>query len=115
VAVVKPLIQYPEGLEEVRTGDTLAGVPPGGPAGGGNACTCTVDFGTGDHDASVVVTGQTWVTASSIIVATAQGEDARVEQITCNAGDLVDGEGFTVYAHAPYGAIGQFTVNCIGV
>lgn len=114
MAEVKALVQYPEGVEEIRTGDTLAGVPPGG-AGGGNACTCVVDFGTGDHDASVVVTGQAWVTPTSIIIATAVGEEARLEQITCNVGSLSAGVGFTVYAHAPTGAIGQFTVNCIGV
>ncbi len=111
MAVKRPIALYAGQLEELRTGDTL----PGSPGGGGNACTCTVDFGTGDHDASVVVTGQSWVTASSIIIATAQGEDARVEQIVCNVGALVDGVGFTVYAHAPNGALGTYTVNCIGV
>ena len=85
-------------------------------SGGGNGCTCVVDFGTGNDVASVVVTGQAWVVAAtSIIVCQAVGEDARLEGIICNAHTLVDGVGFTVTAQAAYIAVGEFTVNCIGV
>ena len=111
MAVKRPLAIYGDSIEELRTGDTLPGVT----GGSGNACTCTVDFGTDDTDASVVVTGQSWVTASSVIVCSVLGEDARIQSITANVDTLVNGVGFTVHAHAPEGASGTFTVNCIGV
>jgi len=84
-------------------------------SGGGNACSCTVDFGTGRDSASIVVTGQSWVTPSSKIICQALGEDARIEGIICNADTIVDGVGFTVHAQASYIAVGQYTINCIGV
>lgn len=111
MAVRRPIVNLNGQLAELPIGDTL----PGGGGGGGNACTCTVDFGAYEHDASVVVTGQGWVTSTSIIVCTVQGEEARIQSITANVDTLVDGVGFTVHAHAPDGAVGEFIVNCIGV
>lgn len=112
MAVKRPLANYNGSVEELRSGDTL----PGLSGGGGNVCTCVVDFGTNDEtDASVTVTGQSWVTTSSVVVCSVQGEDARVQSITANVDTLVNGVGFTVHAHAPNGASGTFTVNCIGV
>lgn len=93
-------------------------------SGGGNATTAVLDFGSGkgDYSASTVVTGQTWVTSSSSIIATAidytgnnSAEDAAVDGVTFAIGDLVAGTGFTVYAASPFGSVGQFKVSCVGV
>ena len=92
--------------------------PTSGGGGGGNSTLVTVDFGTGDTSTTATVTGQTWVTALSAITATVVGtraEDAVVEGMTLAVGDLVAGTGFTVYAASPYGAVGTFTVACVGV
>ena len=94
-----------------------------GPSGGGGSCNvvnATVDFGTGASDTSttVVVTGQTWVTALSSISASFTGtraEDAAVEGLTATIGDIVVGTGFTVYASSPLGSVGTYTVSCVGV
>ncbi len=88
--------------------------------GGGNGALVTIDFGTGPGktSASTVVTGQTWVTATSSIAVTAIGtraEDAAIEEMTFTVGDLVDGVGFTVYASSPYGSVGSYVVACVGV
>lgn len=99
-------------LQELPAGDTLLGTS----GGSGNGCTATIDFGSGESgDTSVVVTGQTWVTPSSVIVCNVLGEDARIQSITADVDTLVNGVGFTVRAHAPNGASGTYTVNCVGV
>lgn len=84
--------------------------------------TATVDFGAGADLATTVVTGQTWVTAASVVTATLGAatadhdtEDGPIEQIELAVGDIVAGTGFTVYAHAPEGTHGQYTINCVGV
>jgi hypothetical protein len=92
--------------------------------GGGNAVIATLDFGTskGDYSTSTVVTGQTWVTSTSSIIATFidytgnnSAEDAAVEGITVTVGDYVAGTGFTLYASSPFGSVGQYKVACVGV
>lgn len=95
--------------------------PPGG-SGGGEKVVVTVDFGAGSDLATAVVTGQAWVTSASAITATLgsatadhDAEDGLIEGITLTVADLVVGDGFTVYAHAPYGTHGQYSINCTGV
>lgn len=98
---------------------------PGG-SGSANVVSATVDFGTSGSDiASVAVTGQTWVTGTSIIVCVvtqfsttdrADGaEDAVIEGITCTVATRVVSTGFTINAAPALGkAIGKYVVNCTG-
>lgn len=95
--------------------------PPGG-SGGGNSVTATVDFGASFTDkAQVVVTGQTWVTANSEIVAqvkTASGVDPdemRLLDFKAIISDLVAGDGFTVTLITEPEAKGTYDVMCVGV
>lgn len=83
----------------------------------------TVDFGaTATHDASTVVTGQTWVSTDSVIVASAfstttdhpDAVEALLEQIDYSVSALVAGDGFTLKAHAPNRTTGQYKVACVG-
>ena len=106
------------------TGITLTDGGAGGnltiDAAGANTTLVTVDFGTGkgDTSTSTAVTGLTWVTSASAITATVIGpraEDASVEELTVCVGDIVDGDGFTVYAASPLGSIDTYVVACVGV
>lgn len=92
------------------------------PSAGGNSGTATLDFGATMTDAaSVVVTGQAWVTAGSEIHAYFMGastadnnaDDHEHAAHTCVlvVRDLVVGDGFTISAYARDDfAAGQFTV-----
>ena len=73
---------------DCRTGMTCAtdgGVlylsSSGGTGGGGNFVSDTVTFATGTYDATKTVTAA-WVSASSVIVCNAYGEEASVEGLT---------------------------------
>ncbi len=85
--------------------------------------TETVDFGSGDYQASIVVTGETWVEAGSVILAQVAAvttadhdpEDAALEGLTCYVGAIVAGTGFTIYVNAPAGTFGEFDINWLGV
>lgn len=80
------------------------------------ATEVTVDFGAFDTTATTVVTGLTWVTATTKLVASVFGtEDALLDQITVTVTDRVAGDGFTVIAHAPNGSSGTHTVHVVGV
>lgn len=78
--------------------------PPGG--SGGNYVAATVDFGAGSDSATVSVTGQAWVTASSVIAcqptlfATTDrddgADDAFLEGLRCFPTARVAGTGFDV-------------------
>jgi hypothetical protein len=93
---------------------------------GGNYVEAEVDFGAaGNTTASVAVTGQAWVGASSVIAcaptlfATADrddgDEDALIENLTVTASTRSVGVGFTVYAHPAQGvAYGRFKIHCTG-
>lgn len=90
-----------------------------GPARGVNA---SVDFGADSDYATAVVTGQSWVAATSRIAAQVAGstadhdpEDALLEQLQISVSDLVPGVGFTVQAHAPEGTFGLYNVHCVGL
>jgi len=96
---------------------------PATPAGGAQSGTSTADFGSGEFQAQVVVTGQTWVEAGSVIHAQAAAtttadhdpEDAALEGLTCYVGNIVAGTGFTIYVNAPAGTFGEFDINWLGV
>jgi hypothetical protein len=98
----------------------------GGGGGGGNSVEVTLDFSTGAEIASVVVTGQAWVTAGSEIVCSptmmatadrAEGaEDAVIEGLVVSAHSRSAGVGFTLTGAPRFGnAYGRFAVHCIGV
>jgi len=106
------------------TGITLTDGGAGGnltiEAAGANTTLVTVDFGTGNGDtsATAAVTGLTWVTALSSIACSIIGpraEDAVIEGVSVAIGDVVDGDGFTVYAASPFGSVGTYVVACVGV
>ena len=93
------------------------------PAGGTiNNLVVSVDFGANRSDMiKVTVTGQTWVTTSSIIVATVvpgldhEAEEVLMEQISATVTNLVAGTGFDLYLHAPNSTWGRYKVNILGV
>lgn len=83
-----------------------AWMPIGATASGGRGVT-TVNFGSGGSaDTSAVVTGQTGISASSVVmvdvaaVATSDhsADEHFVEEITVRAGLIVVGVGFTIFA-----------------
>lgn len=100
---------------------TKAYVDASGGGGGGYATQVTVDFGASFTDsASEVVTGLTWVSPSTVLVAqvpTPSGVDPdemRLLGIRAEISDIVDGDGFTVTLHTEQEARGSYTVNIIG-
>lgn len=103
--------------------NTLTIAASGG-GGSGNSVTTVVSFGGGvtySDKASVVVTGQAWVTATSEIIAqvlTPAGVDPD-EMYLLNfrtvISDLVPGVGFTVTVYTETWAVGDYDVMCIGV
>jgi hypothetical protein len=76
-------------------------------AGSGATGTATLDFGAfpGSSDASIAVTGQTAITANSIVQAWLRPVDTAdhladehlVETLRIEAGNIVAGTGFTIY------------------
>lgn len=102
----------------------------GGGGGGGNFVQALVDFGfasgnEGDS-ATVTVTGQTWVTSSSVIVCSAaekttadhDPDDVWAERIVAYASNLVVGTGFDIVAtSANEGGRtwGKYYINCTGL
>lgn len=100
-------------------GLSIVGTTISAASGSGNAVYATVDFGASfTHYATVAVTGQTWVTALSKIVAMPTGgnpmENA-ILQFAPTVTDLVVGDGFTLSVYTPVKAKGTYTFNCIGV
>jgi len=97
--------------------DTRIDALEAAPSGAASGATATVDFGAFDTTTTVVVTGLAWVTLTSRIVATVASrmEDALLDGVLLAVGDLVAGDGFTVYAHAPEGSTGTFDINLVGV
>lgn len=100
---------------------------PGGGGGSANVVAVEVDFtASGNTNASTVVIGQAWVTATSVILcgptlfATADRtdgmEDALIEGLTTAVSARVVGTGFTVHAAPTFGrAIGRYSISCTGV
>lgn len=147
-----PIREYPTTNGQIpkynsANGDVEWATDSGG-GGGGNTVEATVDFavtgstsctaaavpfpcctgsGTGTcgaFDASIVVTGQAWVTGTSKIVcnptmmSTADrpdgNDDALLDQLTTGTYARVAGTGFTIKAHAPMRAFGKFLIQCMG-
>jgi hypothetical protein len=96
---------------------------PSSSGGGGNKVTATINFGTvEDTTASITVTGQSWVTALSVIIAGFGGttsnhgaDDAMVEGLSAYVENIVPGTGFDITAHAPQGTWGNYSVYALGV
>lgn len=96
-------------------------------SGAASSVEVTLDFGASGSDvASVVVTGQAWVTTSTEIACTptlvstadrAEGaEDAVIEGLVVAAHTRVAGTGFTLTGAPRFGvAIGRYAVHCLGV
>lgn len=94
----------------------------GAGGGGGNGVTATVNFGASFTDkATVVVTGQTWVTAGSEIVAQPKvptgvdPDEMRLLAFDWYISDLVVGDGFTLTVYSEPEARGTYDFFCIGV
>ena len=114
------------GVSCVDSGGKTVCTISGGGAGSANVVEATVDFGaTGDTTASVVVTGQAWVTGTSNIVCAptllattdrSEGmEDAVVEEIVVAVHTRVAATGFTITAGSAQGrAIGKYIIHCTG-
>jgi ribosomal protein L35AE/L33A len=104
----------------LRADGTWAAPPSGG--GGGNAVVVDVDFGSSFTDkAQVVVTGQSWVTATSSIscqVLCPTGSDPDelyLLNIKPVVSSLVDSTGFTLTLYSEQEAKGIYKVMCVGV
>ncbi len=89
---------------------------------GANTVSATLDFGACFTDkAQTVVTGQTWVTASSVITPTVMcpigidTDEIRLLDMRPVISDLVAGVGFTVTLYSEPEARGTYTVACVGV
>lgn len=102
-------------LRDDNTWATAAG-------GSGNAVAVVVGFGSGFTDkAQAVVTGQSWVEADSVIVASvlcpsgADPDEMYLLNLRPTVSDLVVGDGFTVTVYSEPQASGNYTVHCIGV
>jgi hypothetical protein len=95
-----------------------------GISGGGNFGSTTISFGSGVSSATArtTVTGQTWVTASSKILANpfCDGQNGNtmencwISNMNCYVANLVVGTGFDVVCFAPFNASGTFTINYTG-
>ena len=94
--------------------------PSGG--GGGNSVTVDVDFGSSFTDkAQVVVTGQSWVTATSNITCqvlcptTSDPDELYLLNIKPVVSALVNSTGFTLTLYSEQEAKGIYKVMCVGV
>jgi hypothetical protein len=120
-----PLAQRPA-LNFVGAGVTVTDSPTEtvvtiGAGGGGNAVTVPVDFGASFTDkAQIVVTGLTWVTPTTRIVAdvmTPTGTDPDemyLLDFQPVISDRVAGVGFTLTLYSQPEARGVYDVSCIG-
>lgn len=94
----------------------------GGGGGGGNSVTTTINFGAGFNDrAQAIVTGQTWVTSTSEIVATIKTpagvdpDEMYLIDPKVVISNIVAGTGFTVTIYSAPEARGSYEVMCVGV
>ena len=114
------------GVACTRVGAVGTATIAGGGAGSANVVAVTIDFGVGSTTALTVVTGQAWVTGTSVIVCsptlmitadriTEGQEDALIEVLTVTPYARVVGTGFTVAAHPAHGwAFHKFLIHCTG-
>jgi hypothetical protein len=98
-----------------------AQLPPGG-SGGGNGVEVSIALtGAGVH--RVTVTGCSWVTASTLLVASpfATPDDGLTPELyaaaglSCMCANRVAGVGFDLFVRNPTGAVGTFRVHVLGV
>jgi hypothetical protein len=102
-------------------------VGAGGGGGGGTtlyAGTATVNFGSaGGNVATVAVTGQTWVTATSHVDAFLMGTDSTADHnadehgivnMTTRIISLTAGTGFTIQAYSEWTLTGTFKLHWRG-
>jgi hypothetical protein len=89
------------------------------PSTGSNKVTATCSFGASFTDrATTVVTGQTWVGASSCIspsILVTNIDEAQLLNMSVIISDLVVGDGFTVTALCENEARGDYSIMCLGV
>ena len=92
------------------------------PIGSGNSATVACDFGASFTDkAQTVVTGQSWVAATSEIVVSLRTptgvdpDEIRLLDIKPVISDLVAGVGFTLTAYSTPEAKGSYDFMCVGV
>ena len=90
--------------------------------GAPDVVSVTLDFGASFTDkAQTVVTGQTWVSLSSVITPTVMcplgidTDEIRLLDMRPVISDLVAGVGFTVTLYSEPEARGTYTVSCVGV
>lgn len=116
------------GVTATRSGTVGTLTISGGGGGGGsaNVVEVTLDFGsTGNDTASTVVTGQSWVTVSSVIACSptllattdrlAGAEDPLLEGLVVGVHTLAAGTGFTLTgAVRQRPAFGKFKIHCTG-
>lgn len=121
MATRRPLVQINGSLQELPVGDTVAG------ASGGSATitsgTVEIDFGAypGSNEAQVVVTGQTGITTSSLVLVdtnltttadhTVQDHSYLRELCSLNSGNTVNDTGFTIYARSLHKMQGKFSLK----
>lgn len=85
-----------------------------------HAGRAVVDFGAGGNDARTVITGQTGITAQSVLLVAVLAEatssrsadEAWLEPVVVRAGAIVPGVGFTIFARSdqPAPLFGAFAV-----
>jgi hypothetical protein len=102
-------------------------VVPSGGGSSGNFLQVTVDFGFSSGNegdiARVTVTGQSWVTSGSVILANVfagttsdhSPDDAIAEGLVAFIENIVAGVGFDVVVYAPQNSWGRYLVNITGV
>ena len=107
------------------SGGGLVCTADAGGGGSANVVAITVDFGSGSDSATATVTGQAWVTGTSVIVCSpslvavgtrSEGdEDALIEGLEAATYSRVAGTGFSLKAWVARGrAYGQFVFHCTG-
>ena len=95
-----------------------------GASGGGNSGVAEVDFGAGSSMAKVTVTGATFLTSNTKLVASPSGESTTdngtdeywLQFVSAYCTNInIGASTFDVVAHAPNRATGKFKINWIGV
>ena len=99
----------------------------GGGGGSVNKVRVTLTFfnplspGNEDTSAYATVTGQTWVTINSILLATVttspdhpEPDEATISDVVVSVGNIIPGVGFDVAAYSSVGTEGDYYVDVIG-
>lgn len=120
MATRRPLVQINGSLQELPSGDTIAGASGSATITSG---TVEIDFGAypGSNEAQVVVTAQTGITTSSLILVdtnlttttdhTAQDHSYLRELCSLSVGNTVNNTGFTIYARSLHKMQGKFSLK----